>query len=119
MKVKPLRVFLAGPMTGMPEHNIPEFMRVASILRAMGHQVTTPIEVNELVDREQADKPTYRTLLARDLELIAGTTVDVLVLLDGWEQSHGARLEVEMAHELEKSVYELDDFIVMTLVDGP
>jgi hypothetical protein len=40
----PSRVYLAGPMTGLPEFNYPAFNAEAARLRALGYQVENPAE---------------------------------------------------------------------------
>jgi len=40
----PNRLYLAGPMSGLPQHNFPLFNRVAAHLRARGHAVFNPAE---------------------------------------------------------------------------
>ncbi|MCY1527250.1 hypothetical protein D9M68_623110 [compost metagenome] len=38
------RIYLAGPMTGLPEFNYPAFHAEAARLRALGYQVENPAE---------------------------------------------------------------------------
>ena len=40
------RIYIAGPMTGLPALNFPAFHAAASALRALGHQVVNPAEIN-------------------------------------------------------------------------
>lgn len=107
-----MKLFVAGPMTGYPEHNIPAFEQAARWLRWSGHDVTTPVEVNALhelpapTDQKVGD-PTYETYLERDLALIAGPDIEAIVCLPGWQASNGACIEVELAVELGKPVYQL------------
>ena len=42
--MKPLRLYVAGPMSGIPHLNHPEFDRMADLLRALGHEVFSPAE---------------------------------------------------------------------------
>ena len=49
-----VRVYIAGPMTGIPQYNFPEFDRVATLLRAMGYDVVSPAELDDPVDRAAA-----------------------------------------------------------------
>lgn len=38
------RIYLAGPMTGLPEHNFPAFHAEAARLRGLGYHVENPAE---------------------------------------------------------------------------
>lgn len=100
-----MRLYVAGPMSGIPHFNIPLFDRVTADLRRMGHTVTNPAEEDPPPVREAALASKYGSpadllptgfthgdLLARDVKLIADG-VDGVVLLPGWEDSNGARLE--------------------------
>ena len=36
------RLYVAGPMTGLPDHNYPAFAEAAARLRAVGYEVESP-----------------------------------------------------------------------------
>lgn len=40
------RVYLSGPMAGLPEHNFPAFHAHAAQLRAAGYDVVNPAEID-------------------------------------------------------------------------
>ena len=44
--MKPLKIYCAGPMTGLPELNFPAFHAEAARLRAFGYEVINPAEIN-------------------------------------------------------------------------
>ena len=93
-----MKVYIAGPMSGMPQSNFPAFDAAAAVLRAQGHEVITPSELDDPEDRARAlaDEPSIKTwgdFLARDVKLIADGNIEAIVLLPGWEDSRGARLE--------------------------
>ena len=93
-----MKVYIAGPMTGLPQNNFPAFDAAAAVLRAQGHEVISPAELDDPEDRELAlnDQPATKTwgdFLARDVKLIADAGIEAIVLLPGWEKSRGARLE--------------------------
>ena len=99
-----MRVYLAGPMSGIPQFNFPLFMTVAKQLRDVGFEVINPAEedykhgighiAEASVDGNPAGIPdTWGTVLARDVKMIADGGLDGIVLLPGWEKSRGARLE--------------------------
>jgi len=111
-----LKVYLAGPMTGYPNHNFPAFNRAAAALRAAGCYVFNPAE-NELpekfADSEEfkqgrCSPELYRTLLAEDLNFIC-TQADAIALLPGWQKSKGAMAEKATADALGLGVIFLND----------
>jgi hypothetical protein len=85
--------YLSGPMTGLPEFNFPEFNRVAALWREKGYRVFNPAENHNGVTT--LDRPVY---MRTDIEQLL--QAEIVVVLDGWEQSVGARLEVAIAREL-------------------
>ena len=86
-------VYLSGPMTGLPDFNRPAFHAAAAALRAQGHVVINPAEVDLGPDASWADY--MRIHLAE----IARRVTRVFVL-PGWESSRGAQLEVHVARAL-------------------
>jgi hypothetical protein len=86
------RAYISGPMTGMPDFNFPAFNREAARLRSIGYDVVNPVELNP--DSTTAWHDCMRRDLAALLEC------DVLALLDGWQRSAGAHLEMHVAHRV-------------------
>ncbi len=90
------RVYVAGPMTGLPEFNFPAFNAESAALRAQGLSVLNPAEHGIVEGAEWAD------YLRHD---IAGlVSCERIHLLQGWEKSKGARLEFHIATELGMAV---------------
>jgi hypothetical protein len=97
--------YIAGPMTGRPQFNIPAFRTAAAHLRAQGLEVISPHEQDSVEIQEAAFASmtgdladlahcadTWGTMLARCVHTIADK-VDGIVFLPTWERSRGARLE--------------------------
>lgn len=95
--------YLAGPMSGIPQFNVPMFERAARELRDVhGLTIVNPVELDDAETRAQIaaspdgiDHPngySWAAFLARDVELIA-RDVSGIVFLPDWWQSRGARLE--------------------------
>jgi len=100
-----MKIYLAGPMTGHPQHNFPLFNHVAVKLRTLGHEVMNPADLTistygTIEQFEQAPEDerikVVRSLLARELSWIC-LHADAVYLLPGWENSFGARAEREAA----------------------
>ena len=86
------RVYLSGPMTGLPDLNFPAFHAHAATLRARGHDVVNPAEL-------APDKGlTWEDCMRADLAGLA--TCDAIALMPGWHTSRGAHLELHIAHRL-------------------
>lgn len=84
------RIYIAGPMTGIPEHNYPAFDAAAAKLRAEGYAVTSPAELHG-DDVSQS----WDWYLRRDIAALV--ECDEIALLPGWINSRGARLEHHVA----------------------
>lgn len=78
------RIYLSGPMTGLPDENRPAFNAEAARLRALGYQVENPAELNEPTD-------TRAVCMRRDIQALM--TCDAVAMLPGWTNSQGAMLE--------------------------
>ena len=87
-----IKLYLAGPMAGIEEHNFPAFHRAAKQLRAAGFEVLNPAELEGEKDREWA------YYLKRDIPYLL--KCDAVAVLDFWRDSRGARLETSIAAEL-------------------
>lgn len=84
------KIYLAGPMTGLPQLNHPAFMDAAVRLRFQGFDVINPAELNPPNrDWSKAMKVAVRAL----------TSCEAVALLPGWEESKGASLEVHIARQ--------------------
>lgn len=83
------RIYVAGPMTGLPDFNFPAFNAAAATLRAEGWHVENPAEHGHV---EGAGWDDY---LRYDLSRVA--TCGAVYLLPGWPKSKGATLEVHVA----------------------
>ena len=83
------RIYIAGPMSGLPDFNYPALNAKAAELRALGFHVENP-----------AENPAphcgswlgYMRLAVRQL-----STCDAVYLLPGWSKSRGACIEHQLA----------------------
>jgi hypothetical protein len=81
-------------MTGLPDYNRPAFDEAAAQIRAEGRTVFNPAEVGE--------RDVIRTrswYMRKDIDALL--KCDSVHVLQGWEKSKGARLEIEIARQLE------------------
>ena len=49
-----MRVYVAGPMTGIPQFNYPAFIELQSKLEADGYDIVSPAELDDPADRAAA-----------------------------------------------------------------
>lgn len=97
-------IYIAGPMTGIPEFNHPAFHAAAAKLRALGWDVVNPAEVNPDHSTEWAD--------CLRADIVAMMDCDSVVLLPGWINSRGACLERHIAVQLGMRVFEFEELFV-------
>ncbi len=86
------RIYISGPMTGMPDLNFPAFHAEAARLTALGYDVVNPAELNPEPEKG------WHECMRRDLSELL--TCDALALMDGWQKSAGAHLEMHVAHRV-------------------
>ena len=98
-----MKLYLAGPMTGIPEYNFPEFARVTGILRERGFDIASPHEIDHGETDETRGSLPYETYLLAGLKLLLDC--DGLILMSGWVNSKGAREELNLANAVRMDVY--------------
>lgn len=97
-------VYLAGPMTGLPDFNYPKFHEVAAAWRAEGWEVLNPAEPPD------GDTTKPREYYLRISIKMIVEEADAVMVLSGWECAPGARLEVAIARELGLPIYDAEIF---------
>lgn len=96
------RIYIAGPMTGLPEYNFPAFHAAADTLRAAGYEVENPAEPGQVEGWKWEDY--MRRGLAQLL------TCDGVALLPGWTESKGACIEADIASLLGMRLWAVDEW---------
>jgi hypothetical protein len=117
-----MKIYVAGPMRGIPEFNFPAFHAAAAKLRAEGHEVFNPAERDNERHGQDISKGNatgdealaaaqhgfnLRVALGDDLAWICATA-DAIALLPGWENSKGAKAERATAEALGLQEIRLD-----------
>lgn len=83
------RVYIAGPMTGLPDFNYPAFNAVAACLRARGLEAVNPAEATP--------PPSGAWIDWMRLAIPQLLGCEAVMMLPGWGKSRGARIELQIA----------------------
>lgn len=94
-----MKVYIAGPMSGLPEHNYPAFQEATRKWRDEGHEVLCPTECFD-GDKTREHWEYMATTLPMVLE------AEAIAVLPDWSSSHGARAEMLLAQITGKEVYD-------------
>lgn len=86
------KVYISGPITGIAFGNRFAFMCARYALELCGYEVVDPSEV------QLDDEASWADYMRADLKLLLDC--DFILMLDGWEDSKGARIERELAENL-------------------
>ena len=89
-----MKVYLAGPMRGIPNLNAEAFNDATEVLRNHGYEVFNPLDGEDLT----AEVQPLAHYMEKDLAALC--KCEAICMLDGWEKSQGATLEHEVARRL-------------------
>lgn len=101
------KIYIAGPMRGIPFYNFPEFDRAAEKLFNEGWDPVNPAELDRELGYHPEDMPVnfdwnsipegfpLKAIVAKDIDAL--TECDAIYMLAGWEKSKGAKAEVAVA----------------------
>jgi hypothetical protein len=119
--LKMTKIYLAGPMSGIPQFNFPLFYSAAKELRVQGWEVVSPAEMDDAEDSGAAlksldgnvndrtiVKKTWGEFLSRDVKLLADGGIEGIIFLPGWDKSKGARLEAYVGLNLNFKFFMFD-----------
>lgn len=99
------RLYVCGPMSGLPEFNYPAFHGATERLAALGYDIENP------ADNQQDDTspvPVWQQFMRLGVAQLV--RCDGIALLDGWQKSRGASLEVFIGTQLGLTVMPVADW---------
>lgn len=97
------KIYLAGPMTGLPDFGYPAFRIALRRLQGHGLVVTSPHlrwNFESESDRAQRNPDIY---LVHGFELLL--KCNAIALMPGWRQSNGCKKELRLALDAGYSIY--------------
>jgi Domain of unknown function (DUF4406) len=97
------RVYISGPMTGMPDLNKAAFLAAADSLAGAGYKVVNPVY------NGVPDSAPWQEHMRVDIAMLVGC--DGVATLPGHMASKGARLEVHIARQLHMPVMSVAQWV--------
>jgi hypothetical protein len=89
------KIYIAGPMTGLPKFNKPAFNQKATELNNMGFIVLNPAVL--------PDEMTWEEYMMICIPMLS--VADSVYMLNGWERSKGASIEHSEALSSGKEIF--------------
>ena len=94
-------IYISGPMKNMKDGNMPAFDEAEKQLKQLGFNVLNPHKICEKLNIkffEMGKSPEYEDYLKEDIIQML-SKCDTVLVLPGWRQSKGAKLEIANAIE--------------------
>lgn len=101
-------LYVAGPMSGLPEFNYPAFHQAEKDLTAAGYVALNPAHTDKKYN-PAGDARSWAWYMRHALRML--TDADGVALLIGWQQSRGATIERNLARDLDMPVHYVADWI--------
>jgi hypothetical protein len=98
-----MKIYISGPMTGLPKLNYPAFFAAERKLKEAGYEVENPAR-----NTNQSSWEGYMRVAIKQL-----CDCDAVVVLPGWGHSKGACTEVKLASDLNMKIDSVDSFILV------
>ena len=109
-----MKIYLSGPMSGVPEQNQPLFADVARHLRNLGHEVMSPPEMDKAAGASPdagvvgGDERARQEAFRRDFQTLTAWA-EAIVMLPDWANSIGAKAEYVCAYLVGLQLFEWID----------
>ena len=103
-----MKIYISGPISHDPYHE-GAFNKAEEYLRHLGYEVINPVDIpEEEFDGPDRDVKKWEYFMRASIKLLMDC--DQIYMLEGWEDSRGAKLEQKIAKELAMpSMYETED----------
>lgn len=104
-----MKVYVAGPMRGLPDLNYPAFDAARDLISKLGHEPVSPADLDREtgVTEESAQAEDFIAgALRRDFAALV--TCDAIAFLPGWKNSVGANAERRVAEDIGLELYDVE-----------
>lgn len=91
-----MKIYIAGPMRGLPLFNVPAFNEAEQALLTLGHEPFNPGHIDPSLP--------IRQMFAIDMDWIT-REAEAIYMLRGWETSRGARAEHALAVAIDLPIF--------------
>ncbi len=91
-----MKIYVAGPMSGIEDFNYPAFHDMAKKLEAQGHCVMNPAILPKGFSEDDY----------MDVALAMLRCCDAIIMLKGWQGSMGAKAEYALAEKYDLFIFE-------------
>lgn len=107
-----MKYYIAGPVTGVKEDNLPRFRVAQKLLESEGHEAIVP---HDIVDASKTQEEIMRVCLEAVLRS------DSIYMLPNWQRSRGACAELFVARTAGLSVryYTNERFASSLVLESP
>lgn len=103
-----MRIYLSGKITGLDkEEYTKQFAKAEAFYKAGGFDVVNPVTIGEAILKNNP-KAKWEDFMQEDLKALR--TCTHIVLLEGWEESKGAKMEKAEAEKLGLEIMQLKFF---------
>lgn len=120
--MKPKLAYISGPISGLINGNFDAFQRAQTKLECEGYIVINPHEIGKdiydkwakikrpdnNIDAREYDKQMWHEFMKHDIKHLVDC--DCIFVLDNWETSPGARMELAIAQKLDIKIYYMNDY---------
>ena len=103
-----MKLYIAGPMSGYPEHNMPAFDTAKQLLAGFGIDCVSPADITRdagiAYTQDGTSTPQqYADFMRKDIPQLM--MCDGVFVLDNWSESKGAKFEVQLAQLIGLPIY--------------
>jgi len=97
-----MKIYISGPITEAEGGNQTLFAEAQTMLESFGHEALNPHDLFEGIDHSGYTHDDYMKPCIKAL-----IDCDCVVTLDGWMNSKGAQMEVDIARRMGKKIYSI------------